>query len=82
VDTSDADPVGGEPVFAADGSVVGRLSSAAYGFTVDTSVALGYLETAQAVPGAQFEVPVLGTPRRLTVLERPLFDPDGTRLRS
>src|SRR6202011_6076984 len=49
---------GGEAVYA-DGSVVGRLRSCAYGFTVRRNIAYSYLPIGLA-PGARVEVDVFG----------------------
>ena len=81
VDTTDADPVGGEPIFKS-GKPVGRLSSAAYGFSVDSTVALGYVKYTDAEPGDDFTIEVLGDPRPARLLEEPPFDPKGERLRA
>ena len=80
VDTADA--AGGEPIFLPDGGTpVGRVSSGAYGHSVGASLALGFIRTEDAVPGQQFDVAILGRPHRAVLLERPPFDPEGTRLR-
>ena len=44
VAAEEADAVGGEPVFATDGTPVGRVSSGAYGFTVEKSLALCFVK--------------------------------------
>ncbi|HEY0492835.1 MAG TPA: FAD-dependent oxidoreductase [Candidatus Dormibacteraeota bacterium] len=49
---------GGEAVYA-DGSIVGRLRSCAYGFTVGRNIAYSYLPVALG-PGARVEVEVFG----------------------
>src|SRR5207245_6825176 len=49
---------GGEAVYA-DGSIVGRLRSCAYGFTVRRNIAYSYLPV-ELRPGAQVEVEVFG----------------------
>jgi dimethylglycine dehydrogenase len=81
IDTTDADPVGGEPIFKGD-KAVGRLSSAAYGFSVDATVALGYVKYEHAQPGDGFNVEVLGVPCAARLLAEPPFDPKGERLRA
>ena len=81
VETESVDPVGGEPIFK-DGKPVGRISSASYGFTVGATVALGYVRYEHAKPGNSFTVEVLGDPRPASILEEPLFDPRGERLRA
>jgi len=81
ITTSDADAVGGEPIFAPDGSPVGRVSSGAYGFSVEKSLALGLVKTAFAAAGTVLDVAVLGRPHKGVVLAEAPFDPKGTRLR-
>jgi len=76
---SNADATGGEPIFKA-GKGIGRVTSGAYGYHVGKSLALAYVTHAAA--GDQVEVMVLGRPHRATILARPPFDPDGTRLRA
>jgi glycine cleavage system aminomethyltransferase T len=49
---------GGEAVYAG-GSIVGRLRSCAYGFTVRRNIAYGYLPV-ELGPGARVEVEVFG----------------------
>jgi glycine cleavage system aminomethyltransferase T len=49
---------GGEAVYAG-GSIVGRLRSCAYGFTVGRNIAYSYLPV-ELGPGAQVEVDVFG----------------------
>jgi glycine cleavage system aminomethyltransferase T len=49
---------GGEAVYA-DGSLVGRIRSCAYGFTVGRNIAYSYLPIALG-PGARVEVDVFG----------------------
>jgi dimethylglycine dehydrogenase len=76
-----ADASGGEPVFLPDGTPAGQVTSGAYGHSVGQSLALAYLRAELAVPGREVDVAILGRPHRAVVLERPPFDPDGTRLR-
>lgn len=81
VDAKDADASGGEPVFLADGTPVGQVSSGAYGYSVGLSLALGYIKAGSARPGDSVTVAILGRPHDAVILERPPFDPDGKRLR-
>jgi len=82
VDQSDADASGGEPIFAPDGAPVGRVTSGAYSHTFATSLAMGFIKTGYAKPGAEFDIAILGQPHRATLLAEPPFDPTGERLRS
>ena len=79
VDASNADATGGEPIFK-DGIGVGRVTSGAYGYAVDMSLALGFVRDVS--PGDRVEVMVLGRPHGATVLAEPPFDPAGARLRA
>ena len=76
-----ADATGGEPVFAKDGTPVGRVSSASYGYTVEKSLALCFIKTEHVKSGAEFDVAVLGLPHPARLLDEPAFDPKGERLR-
>ncbi|MEM7377588.1 MAG: glycine cleavage T C-terminal barrel domain-containing protein, partial [Pseudomonadota bacterium] len=78
----DNDAVGGEPIFATDGTPIGRVSSASYGHTVEASLALGFVATEHAAAGTPVDVAILGINTRGVVLEEPPFDPKGTHLRS
>ena len=82
IDVTNADAHGGEPVFAKDGTPVGRVSSGAYGHTVQQSLALCLIKTDYVVPGAEFDVAVLGRPHHARYLEKPPFDPEGKKLRN
>lgn len=79
---NDADATGGEPIFTADGRSVGRVTSGAYGYWVDKSLALGYADPKVAGPGDEVEVFILGLPHKARILEAAPFDPQGKRLRS
>jgi dimethylglycine dehydrogenase len=82
VDATNADASGGEPVFLADGTPIGRVSSGAYGHSVGASLALCFVKTDHATAGTRIDIAILGIPHRAKILERPPFDPQGTRLRS
>lgn len=75
-----ADASGGEPIFLPDGTPVGRVSSGAYGYGVNKSLALAFLK--DVGPGAEVDVMILGRPHRGVVLETAPFDPTGARLRA
>ncbi|WP_299149984.1 FAD-dependent oxidoreductase [uncultured Tateyamaria sp.] len=78
-DASGADATGGEPIFF-EGKGVGRVTSGAYGYSVNQSLALGFVSGPK--PGDRVEVMVLGQPHKATILDAPPFDPSGTRLRT
>jgi dimethylglycine dehydrogenase len=82
VDAKSADASGGEPVFLPDGTPVGRVSSGAYGYTVQKSLALCFIKAEFAGAGNEFDVAILGKPHRAVQLAQPPFDPSGERLRA
>lgn len=74
-------PRGGEPVFEG-GELVSYLRAAHPGHSVGTPIALAYLPAARSEPGRALEVEILGERRGATVVEAPLYDPEGLRMRS
>jgi dimethylglycine dehydrogenase len=80
VDAAAADCNGDEPVWHA-GKVVGWITSGGFCHHVGKSVALGYVPTELAA-AEDFELEILGERCAATLAQRPLFDPDGRRMRS
>lgn len=76
-----ADASGGEPVFTPDGQPAGRISSGAYGYYVNKSLAMGFADPKVAKPGDTVHVMILGLPHKARILHAPAFDPNGDRLR-
>jgi 4-methylaminobutanoate oxidase (formaldehyde-forming) len=79
-----ADPhavaLGSEPV-RMDGQLAGRVTSGGYGYTVERSIAYGYLPAEHDV-GTQVEVEIFGEWVGGTIAAEPLFDPRGERIRA
>ena len=82
VETTNADANGGEPVFLADGTLVGRVSSGAYGHSVGVSLALCFVKSDYAAAGTKLDIAILGSSHPARILESAPFDPAGARLRS
>jgi len=82
IETTTADATGGECIFTSEGTPVGRVSSGAYGHTVDKSLALCLIKTEFANTDTDLQVDVLGVPHSAKLLAAPPFDPKGLRLRS
>ncbi|WP_425038975.1 GcvT family protein [Primorskyibacter sp. S187A] len=80
LDAADADVHGYEPVWI-DGAVEGFCTSGGYSHYAQKSIALALIPRARAVPGLRCEIEVLGHRRRATLLDGPLFDADGARMR-
>jgi glycine cleavage system T protein len=74
-----------EPILA-DGRMVGFLTSGSYGHTLGGAVGLGYVACRPGTPadellGRSYEIEVAGRRIPAEVSLRPLYDPDGRRLR-
>jgi len=80
-EAGDADAPALAGVFA-DVSRVGIVTSGGWSHTLRRSLALAYIDTAQALPGQRLEVDVLGERRSATVGTEPLYDPGNARLRA
>lgn len=75
---------GKEPVLR-DGRIVGRLTSASYGWTVGGAIGLGYVALpeggARAAAGAEYQIMVASRPVKATASLRPLYDPGNSRMK-
>ena len=72
--------LGNEPVRLGD-TVVGRVTSGGYGFTIERSIAYAYMPPDAAI-GSRGEVEVFGEWVGFEVAREPLFDPEGARIRA
>jgi dimethylglycine dehydrogenase len=80
-----ADVIGDEPIWhdGPDGwQVVGWITSGAYAHHSACSLGFGYVPAELAVPGARFEVEIIGRRRPARLLTEPVFDPAGARMRA
>jgi 4-methylaminobutanoate oxidase (formaldehyde-forming) len=83
LDDIDAVPLGNEPVYASDGSggrIVGRTTSAAFGYRVGRPVALAAID-AGLDEGAPVAIDIARQPFAGRVTLEPAFDPTGARMR-
>jgi dimethylglycine dehydrogenase len=78
--STDPDPVGGEPVLL-HGEAVARLTSAAYAYAFGVSLGFAYLPAAMDSATDDLEVELLGSKVPARILDAPLYDPAGTRIR-
>ncbi|TME41401.1 MAG: FAD-dependent oxidoreductase [Chloroflexi bacterium] len=72
--------LGSEPV-RIEGSIVGRVTSGGYGYTVRRSIAYAYVPAGCAA-GTAVEVDIFGKWVGGRVTKEPLYDPAGARIRS
>jgi dimethylglycine dehydrogenase len=80
VEADDVDVNRDEPLFH-NGECVGYVTSGGYAHTCGHSVALGYVPSELVTDEAVFEVEILGERRPAKMQPRPLYDPDGERMR-
>ena len=81
VEAGDADVVAWEPIWL-DGSVQGFCTSGGFAHWTGTSMALGFLPADRVdEDGLSVEIEILGERRPARLLARPLWDPDGARMR-
>ena len=86
LDDPEALVFGKEPILR-DGELVGRLTSASYGWTVGGAVAMGYAARPQGAALKELElgnyqIVVAGKPVKATASLRALYDPGNARMRS
>ena len=79
--SQDPDPVGGEPVLYT-GKAVGRLTSAAFGYTVGYSLGLAYLPAEFSPLTEDLEIELLSARLPARVLNAAPYDPTGAKLRA
>ena len=80
VDALDADVHGYEPIWI-NGAVVGFCTSGGYAHHTGASLAMGFLPADMADKTDECFVEILGQMRPAKVVRRPVFDPDGKRMR-
>ncbi|HEY0747509.1 MAG TPA: FAD-dependent oxidoreductase [Steroidobacteraceae bacterium] len=81
VENTDADALGDEPIWH-DGTVVGWVTSGAFGHRVNHSLALGYVPAAVAGATSGFEIEIIGARYPAQALPQPAYDPNGSRMRT
>lgn len=64
------------------GEYVGEVTSSANGYSVEKTLALGYIQVTHSWPGARLLVEVNDRPTLAEVVTTPFIDPGGVRLRA
>ncbi len=72
--------MGKEPVYV-DGTAAGYVTSAAYAYSVNASIAYAWLPTEAATPGTRVDIEYFGERLPATATAEPLFDPAMDRIR-
>ena len=65
-----------------NGEIVGLATSGGWSYTLEKSIALGYVRTDLAQPGAKLDIDILGQRCPATVGQEPLYDHNNSRLRA
>ncbi len=81
-DVHDADPLGNEPLFDAQGTLVGRATAGYYAHVLGKSIGLGYVKPPFAAVGQELTIEILGLRKRATILIDSPYDPDNKELRA
>jgi len=81
VDAHDAEASYYEPIWDGE-TLAGFITSGGYGHCCGASLAMGYVASSAAVPGAELAVTVLGDRRACRILGEPPIDPTGSRMRT
>ncbi|MEP2533196.1 FAD-dependent oxidoreductase [Shimia sp.] len=80
VNAEDADVNAYEPIWI-DGSVVGFCTSGGYSHYARKSIALGFVPVELITDDLEVDIEILGHRRKARMLNEPLFDADGARMR-
>ena len=81
LEAKDADVIGDEPIWH-DGQVVGWVTSGGYAHGAEQSVALGYVPVDLAESDGDWQIELLGEKLPASLQRQPLFDANGSRMRS
>ncbi len=81
LDDTEYDAIYGCSIMDGD-KVLGYTTSGGFGYRLNQSIALGYVDADKATPGTKLEVSVLGKRVSATVVAEPLFDPNNEKLRA
>ena len=65
-----------------EGRAIGYVTSGGYAHHVGRSMAMAYVDTEHSEPGSALQVEILGEFHEGIVQGAPLYDPDGSRMRS
>ena len=83
VEAEDADAIGDEAVWK-DGAVVGWVTSGGYCHFSECSYATGYVAQsalAELSAATQWDIEILGTRYKARLLDTPLYDPQGLKMK-
>lgn len=82
-DQTNADPLGGEPVYL-DGEIIGKTTSASFGYRIGKPVAIALLVSADynSLEGVKVDVDIARGQNAGSISTAAIFDPTGSRMRA
>jgi len=81
LDQQDITPIGNEPVLDMSGQIIGKTTSASYGYRVGAPIALALVKTEAIGQDHRCHVNIAGTLATARISQKPAFDPNGTLMR-
>ena len=81
VDVDKADARGNEPVYHKN-KIVGVVTSGAFGFRVNKSLAFAYVNSDFAKVGTELHIKIQGQKKNAKILNSPAYDPENKKLKS
>ncbi len=82
LDCAHAPAHGGDSILAPDGSCIGTVTSAGWGYRTDKNIAMGFVDVAYESVGTELQVEVIGEAFPATVVQPELYDPQYLLVRS
>jgi 4-methylaminobutanoate oxidase (formaldehyde-forming) len=73
--------LGKEPIRSKDGKVIGWVAAGGYGYSIEKSIIYAYLPMVFTKVGTELEVEFFGEQVGAVVVQAPLWDPKGERIR-
>ena len=80
VDTIDIDVINDEAIMH-NNQCVGYVTSGGYAHHVQKSIAFGYIPTELIKKDKKFEIEINGKFYSANIIDKPLYDPSGSRMR-
>ena len=82
LDCTHAPAHGGDSILSSDGSWIGTITSAGWGYRTQKNIAMGFVNPEFDTLGESLLVEVIGVPVKATVVAGDLYDPSYSRIRS
>ena len=82
LDCTHASAHGGDSIVLADGTCIGTITSAGWGYRTNKNIAMGFIDVAYESIGSMVHVEVIGEPVAATVVQADLYDPSYSLVRS